>query len=214
MGHLVGMGKILPFRRKRRTSKARAYVLPTKRSQSVRFWPQDDRVTVRGVIRETFGWLGKLQSFILGAILLTVWPTLDPALVEPPSFLSTDPERVSEHFTRCGPGRGHACVVDGDTFKIGQRKIRVIGIDTAEVDAQCPAEAVMAERATAELQRLLNQGPFTMVGRFAGSTDRYGRDLRAITRIRADGTEQAIAEDMRSSGLARRYLGGLRGGWC
>ena len=199
------MGKIFPFRRRRRWTKARAYGVASR--------PQDE-VTVRGVARETVEWLGKLRPFILGAILLSIWPTLDPALVEPVGFLSSDPERVNAHFTRCGPGRGHACVIDGDTFKIGQRKIRVIGIDTPEVDAQCPAEAAMAERATAELQRLLNQGPFRMVGRFAGSTDRYGRDLRAITRLRPDGTEQSIADDMRSSGLARRYLGGLRGGWC
>ena len=199
------MGKIFPFRRRRRWTKPRAYGVASR--------PQDE-VTVRGVARETVEWLGKLRPFILGAILLSIWPTLDPALVEPVGFLSSDPERVNAHFTRCGPGRGHACVIDGDTFKIGQRKIRVIGIDTPEVDAQCPAEAAMAERATAELQRLLNQGPFRMVGRFAGSTDRYGRDLRAVTRLRPDGTEQSIAEDMRGSGLAGRYWGGLRGGWC
>lgn len=72
----------------------------------------------------------------------------------------------------------------------------------------------MAEAATATLQHLLNQGPFEMVGRIAGSQDRYGRDLRALRRVRPDGTVQSIAEDMRSSGVARRYVGGLRGGWC
>jgi endonuclease YncB( thermonuclease family) len=105
-------------------------------------------------------------------------------------------------------------VIDGDTFKLGNRKIRIIGIDTAEVDAQCPEEARLAEQATAELQRLLNQGPFRMTGRIGGQKDRYGRDLRVLTRNRPDGTEQSIAGDMRASGLARRYLGGLRGGWC
>ena len=72
----------------------------------------------------------------------------------------------------------------------------------------------MAEAATAGLQRLLNQGPFEMVGRIDGMTDRYGRDLRAVRRTLPDGTVQSIAGEMRSSGLARRYLGGLRGGWC
>jgi len=174
----------------------------------------DDRVTLRGVARETVAWLGKLRPFILGAILLSLWPLADPALVEPPRFLSTDPEQVNEHFTRCGLGRGHACVIDGDTFKLGTRKIRIIGIDTAEVDARCPEEAVLAEKATVELQRLLNQGRFRMTGRIGGQKDQYGRDLRALTRIRPDGTEQSIAEDMRASGLARRYLGGFRSGWC
>src|SRR4030095_13430641 len=109
-----------------------------------------------------------LKVVILGAILITIWPAMDPALVEPPGFLSTDPERVNERFTRCGRGRGHACVIDGDTIKLGDRKIRIIGIDTPEVDAQCPEEARLAEKAAAELKRLLNQGPFRMSGRIDG----------------------------------------------
>jgi micrococcal nuclease len=205
------VGKILKFRRRRPWRKPRDYRGPEK----LRFWPEDrDTVTLGGVARETVWWLGKLRPFILGGILLSIWPAVDPALVEPPALLSTDPERVDAQFSRCGPGRARACVIDGDTFKMGNRKIRIIGIDTAEVDARCPAEAAQAEAATAELQRLLNQGPFEMVGRVAGSRDRYGRDLRALRRVRPDGSVQSIAEDMRASGLARRYLGGLRGGWC
>jgi len=205
-----GVRKILPFRRKRRWTKLRANRAPPQ----TRFWPDDDKVTLRGVARETVGWLGKLRPFILGAILLTIWPAADPALVEPPGFLATEPERMNEQFTRCGQGRGHACAIDGDTIKLGDRKIRIIGIDTPEVDARCPAEAAQAEAATAELQRLLNQGPFEMVGRIDDQQDRYGRDLRALRRTRPDGTVQSIAEEMRGSGVARRYLGGFRSGWC
>lgn len=151
---------------------------------------------------------------MLFAILAGLWPTLDPALVEPPAFLSTDPERVAVQFTRCGRGRGQACVVDGDTFKLGQRKIRIVGIDAPETHpANCPEEARLGEAATAELMRLLNQGPFTMTGRIDNARDRYGRDLRVITRTRPDGTSQSIAEDMRTSGLARRYLGS-KSSWC
>ena len=206
------MGRIFKFRRRKGSDWTRPRSTGA-RPRPLRFWPED-RVTLRGVARETVEWLRRLRPVILGAILLTVWPAVDPALVEPPSFLANAPEQVNEHFTRCGPGRGHACVIDGDTIKLGQRKLRIIGIDTAEVDAQCPAEAGMAEAATAELQRLLNQGPFEMVGRIGDPKDRYGRDLRAIRRVRPDGTEQSIAVEMRKSGGARRYLGGLRGGWC
>ncbi|MBA3666743.1 MAG: thermonuclease family protein [Sphingomonas sp.] len=206
------MGKLLPFRRRRRWTRPKDFGAP---GPKLRFWPEDDRVTLRGVARETVEWLGKLRPFILGAILLSAWPTLDPALVEPPGFLSADPERVNDHFTRCGPGRGHACVIDGDTIKIGQRKVRIIGIDTPETHpARCAEEARLGEAATAELQRLLNQGAFDMTGRVFNDHDRYGRDLRAITRRRADGSIQSIADDMRASGLARRYLGGFKVGWC
>ncbi|HET7709836.1 MAG TPA: thermonuclease family protein [Sphingomicrobium sp.] len=162
---------------------------------------------------ETVQWLGRLRPFILGGILLSVWPAMDPALVEPPAFLSTEPERVHAQFTRCGRGRGQACVIDGDTFRLGSRRIRIIGIDAPEVHARCPREAALAQAATARLQALLNQGPFVMVGRFDDMADRYGRDLRRIERRRADGTVQSIAQEMRASGLATRYLG-YKANWC
>ena len=105
-------------------------------------------------------------------------------------------------------------MVDGDTFKLGQRKIRIVGIDAPETHpAHCPEEARLGEAATAELIRLLNQGPFEMTARIDDMRDRYGRDLRVITRNKPDGTIQSIAEDMRASGLAHRYLG-RKSNWC
>ena len=53
-----------------------------------------------------------------------------------------------------------------------------------------------------------------MIGRIGGARDYYGRDLRALSRTLPDGSVQSIAEDMLASGQVRRYLGGLRGGWC
>jgi len=200
------MGKLFPFRRRRNWTNRDAY-------RTTRFWPGEDRVTVRGTARETVQWLGRLRPFVLGGILLSIWPAMDPAMIEPPRFLSTAPERVDAQFTRCGPGRGQACVVDGDTFKIGRRKVRIIGIDAPEVKARCPAEARLAEAATARLQSLLNQGPFVMTGRIDDMQDRYGRDLRIVERRRPDGSIQSIADEMRASGLAHRYLG-FKTGWC
>ena len=206
------MGKLPPFRRRRRWSRPRDY---RASAPAIRFWPDEDKVTLRGVARETVGWLATLRPFILGAILLSIWPTMDGGLVEPPSFLSTGPERVDQRFTRCGIGRGHACVIDGDTFKLGQRKVRIVGIDAPETHkAQCAKEAALGEAATAELQRLLNQGAFEMTARLDDPKDRYGRDLRTVRRMLPDGSEQDIADDMRESGLARRYLGGFKIGWC
>jgi endonuclease YncB( thermonuclease family) len=205
------MGKVIRFRR-RRWTRPRDFGAP---EPSPRFWPEDDTVTLRGVARGTMRWLGNLRPFILGAILLAIWPAVDPALVGPPSFLGTDPEMVGERFTRCGPGRGHACAIDGDTFKLGARKIRVIGIDTPETHpARCAEEARLGEDATAKLQELLNQGSFAMTGWAHNRRDRYGRELMAITRARSDGTTQSIAADMRESGLAHLYTGGFKAGWC
>ena len=204
------MGKILHFRRRRRWTRKSAYAGP-------RFWPDANRVTLRGLVRDTIGWLVVLRPFILLGILASVFmaPVADPALIEPPAFLSSAPERVQETFTRCGPGRGHACVIDGDTFKLGERKIRIIGIDAPETHPpRCAEEARLGEAATAKLQALLNQGAFEMMAPIYSGKDRYGRDLRTITRKGPDGGEQSIAAEMRESGLAHRYLGGLKSGWC
>ena len=194
------MGRIIPFRRRRR--------------RELRFWPDDDPVTLRGVARETIGWLRVFRPFILLGILVSIWVGMDPALVEPPAVFSGEPETVSASFTRCGPGRGHACVTDGDTFKLGKRRVRLIGIDAPEVKARCDEEARLAEQATARLQALLSEGPFEMSGWAHNRRDRYDRELMAVTRSRPDGSEQSIADEMRESGLARRYAGGFRGGWC
>ena len=50
-------------------------------------------------------------------------------LIDPPGFLSSEPEKISATFSRCCPCRTHACVIDGDTFKRAQRKVRIIGIE-------------------------------------------------------------------------------------
>jgi micrococcal nuclease len=155
-----------------------------------------------------------LRPFILLAMLVCIWIGYDPALIEPPEFLAGEPEPVSETFSRCGIGRSHACVIDGDTFKIGQRRVRIIGIDAPETHpARCQEEARLGEDATAKLQELLNQGAFEMVAPVYGSHDKYGRDLRTVQRRLPDGSLQSIAEDMRTSGLAHRYTG-FKTAWC
>ena len=59
-----------------------------------------------------------------------------------------------------------------------------------------------------------SEGPFELVAPLYRDTDRYGRDLRVVRRVLADGSWQNIAGEMRQRGLARRYLGGFRSGWC
>ena len=159
--------------------------------------------------------LSATRPAVLLLALLALWAVArDAALLEPPAFLQTAPETIAGSFTRCGPGRGHYCVIDGDTFKIGERKVRVAGIDTPEVEARCPAEAAAAERATQALQAWLNRGPFRLTARIDQPTDRYGRALGIVRRVGPDGSDERLADFMRERGYARRYLGGARGGWC
>ena len=120
-----GMGNTPPFRRsKRRWTRSKDH--RPARLISRRFTSPPPRRS--RIVR----WLSAFRPWVFLAIALSIWPTVDPALVEPPAFLSTDPEEVNDSFTRCGPGRGVNCVIDGDTFKLGERKVRIIGIDAPE----------------------------------------------------------------------------------
>ena len=56
--------------------------------------------------------------FLIALVTLSViYQT--PGFYEPPAFLQSAPDKVEGQFTRCGPGRGAFCVIDGDTFKLG-----------------------------------------------------------------------------------------------
>ena len=155
------------------------------------------------------------RPFVLLIALVTIWYIGDEhALIPTPGFLLTEPETVDGQFTRCGPGRGEYCVIDGDTFKLGQRDIRVVGIDTPEVEARCPEEAIAAERATQALQDWLNSGPFQMTAKRYDRTDRYGRDVRIVQRAYPGGEVRKLADYMIEGGYARRYIMGYRAGWC
>jgi endonuclease YncB( thermonuclease family) len=158
-----------------------------------------------------------MRPWLLLIALVTLAVILgDARAFEPPAFLQTAPQKIEGRFTRCGPGRGYYCVIDGDTFKLGAQSVRVVGIDTAEAGehARCAREASLAEASTAALQSWLNRASFRISARIDEPTDRYGRSLRIVKRLNPDGSEDRLADYMRSEGGARSYLGGWRGGWC
>lgn len=142
-------------------------------------------------------------------ILLLGGALLDPSLIAPVGPLAAAPERVSTGFTPCGPGRGPACVVDGDTFKLGDRMIRITGIDAPELRApNCSGEAVLARKSADRLLTLLNEGEFEMVAHRLQRRDRHGRDLMVVQR-----SGQSIGARLIDEGLAHRYIGSKRS-WC
>ncbi|HXG82035.1 MAG TPA: thermonuclease family protein [Sphingomicrobium sp.] len=146
---------------------------------------------------------------LLVPLLLLAGALLDPSLIGPVGPFADQPERVATKFTACGPGRGAACVIDGDTFKLGDRKIRITGIDAPELaEPRCPAEAALARRSADRLLVLLNQGPFEMIAHRLQRQDRHGRDLMVIRR-----GDASIGAQMIDEGLAHRYIGSKRG-WC
>jgi endonuclease YncB( thermonuclease family) len=116
--------------------------------------------------------------------------------------------RYAANFQICSLVR-FSCVVDGDTFWLEGRKIRVADIDTPEITrSKCPAEYRLGMQATYRFRDLLNAGPFelrTLPGR---SIDRYGRELRVVLR-----SGRSIGDLLVKEGLARVWLG-RREPWC
>ena len=150
-----------------------------------------------------------VKSALLIAALVLVGALLDPKLIPPFGPTATRAERISASFTRCGQGRSMACVVDGDTIRLGQRRIRLIGIDAPELaDARCSAERALGERAADRLLALVNQGEFDLVGHRFQGRDSHGRDLRLARRGGVSFGAQLVDE-----GLARRYFG-AKADWC
>ncbi|MCL9998209.1 MAG: thermonuclease family protein [Erythrobacter sp.] len=102
------------------------------------------------------------------------------------------------------------CVVDGDTFWLSGTKIRIADIDTPEVSQpRCPRERALGLAATERLRQLLNAGRFGLAVPADGRTrDRYGRELRIVTR-----GGQSLGAVLVREGLAARW-GGTRKAWC
>jgi endonuclease YncB( thermonuclease family) len=108
-------------------------------------------------------------------------------------------------------------IIDGDTFVARVRvwpgidvdtKVRLRGIDAAELHARCTAELAKAQAARTALQTILDAGGIT-VSRVG--IDKYGGrvDASVATRNTAD-----VSAAMLSGGWARAYDGGRRGSWC
>lgn len=102
---------------------------------------------------------------------------------------------------------GRIYVIDGDTFSLGGRRIRILGIDAPETHpSRCTQEAQLGNAATDKLRALLSSGTITMSG---SGHDQYGRELRQVF---VNGTD--VADVMISAGLARSYDGGRKLPWC
>jgi endonuclease YncB( thermonuclease family) len=108
-------------------------------------------------------------------------------------------------------------VLDGDTFEARVRiwpgmdvttRVRLRGIDAPEMRARCEDERVKAQAARDALARILNEGA---VGIARIGQDKYGGRVDAdVSTARTPDVSAALL----ARGLARRYSGGRREGWC
>ena len=206
------MGEIVPFRKpKPRWTSPEDYGHSDKPSGGPPGKPPKRPKKKRAARR----WLRPWMFWLAASIGVGLWVAEDPALFEPPAALASEPETISGQFTICGQQRARLCVIDGDTIRVGNRSIRLIGMDAPEVrEPACEAERVAGERATVALQTMLNEGAFQMVGRIDAPVDQYGRELRALSRAGEDGARVSIAERMVASGFAQSYRGGWEVDWC
>ena len=93
-----------------------------------------------------------VRTALLIAALALAGALLDPWILPPVGPIASRPERITGTFTRCGEGASPACVVDGDTLRLDDRRVRLIGIDAPQLtEARCPGErALGAEVAVRE----------------------------------------------------------------
>jgi endonuclease YncB( thermonuclease family) len=108
-------------------------------------------------------------------------------------------------------------VLDGDTFEARVHlwpgldvttKVRLLGIDTPELKARCPAEREKAEAARAALTAILAEGAVEIT---QVKLDKFGGRVDADASTRQTPNVSAA---MLAKGLARNYAGGRRETWC
>ena len=109
-------------------------------------------------------------------------------------------------------------IFDGDTFSAGVMldadveitvRVRLINVDTPEMNGKCMAEKVMAQNARDLLATLIPRG--TVVELENIKDDKYLGRINANV-ILPDGRD--VGRVMIDSGLARPYSGGKRAPWC
>ncbi|NIJ41558.1 MULTISPECIES: thermonuclease family protein [Parvibaculum] len=100
-------------------------------------------------------------------------------------------------------------IYDGDTFRMGAERVRILGVDAPELGtrAKCAAEREAAIKARDYLRRKLRGGAVVTI-------ERNGNDVyeRTLARVFVDGHD--IADDMISIGLAIPYSPSTHGKWC
>lgn len=137
----------------------------------------------------------------------SIVPAQVPASRDPAN--RSQSEATSITFTFCAGRNGSNCVIDGDTFILGDETIRLGLIDAPELgNPACGAERELAQRAEQRLHALLNSGAVSLEPVGNRDRDRFGRLLRDAT---VNG--QSVSETLISEGLARPWRG-QKERWC
>ena len=108
-------------------------------------------------------------------------------------------------------------IYDGDSFRVNINgwpdiigksvPIRMLGVDTPEMRGKCEAEKILARQAKQHTVALLRSGKVIEL-----KNTQRGKYFRILANVIIDG--ESLADSLVSNGLARRYDGGKRDGWC
>jgi len=149
---------------------------------------------------------------------LTAGALLAPTAVSSGGVPATPPLPSAPNLeSRAGHPAEVLRVVDGDTFEArvdiwpGMQittKVRLRGIDAAEMRARCADERTKALAAREALARILAQGD---VGISRVGQDKYGGRVDADV---STAKTPDVSAAMLDGGFARRYFGGRRQSWC
>ncbi len=154
-------------------------------------------------------WSGASRSMVLGVLCLATAYVL--ALPVTPGhtqqhnvavqYVTEQHWKVCERFVK-----RYTCVVDGDTLWYDGTRMKLMGIDTPEVDGKCELERRLAAEATGALIALLNGGVRSIK---AHGRDRYRRPLVTITTDRGD-----VGQAMIAGGFAMPFGNPDKWKWC
>lgn len=159
--------------------------------------------------------------FIVGVVAGTMLPVRS-WIDWPQAANSRAPAETRAIWARAAGSAGRHQVdvirtIDGDTFEAlvhlwpgldMTTRVRLRGIDTAEMKASCPEELRLAKAAGARLRDLLGEGGVTIANIGPGKYN--GRVIADAATARTPDVSAA----MMASGYARAYHGGRRGSWC
>lgn len=115
---------------------------------------------------------------------------------------------ISQTSSAAGERIQVTSVHDGDTFRLGAERIRILGMDAPEIGdgAKCDQEQRAAVAARDYLETALRSDDVHI--------ERHGFDVygRTLARVYVDGRD--IADAMLGEGLARPYVPRRHGDWC
>ena len=99
--------------------------------------------------------------------------------------------------------------IDGDTVRVGDEKVRLLGYDTPEIfHAECEAEARLGLLAKRRLEHLISHNVDVRL-EYSGRRGKYGR---LLAKLLIGGTD--VSTILVREWYARRYSGGRRRSWC